>query len=141
MMVLALFIYFGLSDVIGMTVPDFTAGIITLTLNASAYIAEIVRGGINAVPVGQTEAARSLGLSYTRTMQKIVLPQAIRIMIPSFVNQFVISLRYHDYFCYWNRRIITNRENHCGAHNANDQCLSNYRDYIFNCHYRLNETR
>ena len=93
MMVLALFIYFGLSDVIGMTIPDFTAGIITLTLNASAYIAEIVRGGINAVPVGQTEAARSLGLSYTRTMQKIVLPQAIRIMIPSFVNQFVISLK------------------------------------------------
>lgn len=93
MMVLALFIYFGLSDAIGMTIPDFTAGIITLTLNASAYIAEIVRGGINAVPVGQTEAARSLGLSYTRTMQKIVLPQAIRIMIPSFVNQFVISLK------------------------------------------------
>ncbi|GGI64623.1 amino acid ABC transporter substrate-binding protein/permease [Enterococcus alcedinis] len=93
MMVLALFIYFGLSDAIGLTIPDFTAGVITLTLNASAYIAEIVRGGINAVPVGQTEAARSLGLSYMRTMQKIVLPQAIRIMIPSFVNQFVISLK------------------------------------------------
>lgn len=93
MMVLALFIYFGLSDAIGLTIPDFTAGVITLTLNASAYIAEIVRGGINAVPIGQTEAARSLGLSYMRTMQKIVLPQAIRIMIPSFVNQFVISLK------------------------------------------------
>lgn len=93
MMVLALFIYFGLSDAIGVTIPDFTAGVITLTLNASAYIAEIVRGGINAVPAGQTEAARSLGLSYMRTMQKIVLPQAIRIMIPSFVNQFVISLK------------------------------------------------
>lgn len=93
MMVLALFIYFGLSDAIGITIPDFTAGVITLTLNASAYIAEIVRGGINAVPAGQMEAARSLGLSYMRTMQKIVLPQAIRIMIPSFVNQFVISLK------------------------------------------------
>ncbi|MHC5267929.1 amino acid ABC transporter substrate-binding protein/permease [Enterococcus sp. LJL98] len=93
MMVLALFIYFGLSDAIGITIPDFTAGVITLTLNASAYIAEIVRGGINAVPVGQMEAARSLGLSYMRTMQKIVLPQAIRIMVPSFVNQFVISLK------------------------------------------------
>lgn len=93
MMVLALFIYFGLSDAIGVTIPDFAAGVITLTLNASAYIAEIVRGGINAVPAGQTEAARSLGLSYMRTMQKIVLPQAIRIMIPSFVNQFVISLK------------------------------------------------
>lgn len=93
MMVLAFFIFFGLPGVIGFTIPDFIAGVITLTLNASAYIAEIVRGGINAVPPGQMEASRSLGLSYGRTMQKIVLPQAIRIMIPSFVNQFVISLK------------------------------------------------
>lgn len=93
MMVLAFFIFFGLPGFLGFTIPDFTAGIITLTLNASAYIAEIVRGGINAVPVGQMEASRSLGLSYNRTMQKIILPQAIKIMIPSFVNQFVISLK------------------------------------------------
>ena len=93
MMVLAFFIFFGLSGATGITIPDFAAGIITLTLNASAYIAEIVRGGINAVPVGQMEASRSLGLSYGRTMQKIILPQAIKIMIPSFVNQFVISLK------------------------------------------------
>ncbi|MFV0558182.1 MAG: amino acid ABC transporter substrate-binding protein/permease [Enterococcus sp.] len=93
MMVLAFFIFFGLSDAIGYTIPDFAAGIITLTLNASAYIAEIVRGGIKAVPVGQMEASRSLGLSYNRTMQKIILPQAIRIMLPSFINQFVISLK------------------------------------------------
>ncbi len=70
MMVLAFFIFFGLSDAIGITIPDFAAGVITLTLNASAYIAEIVRGGIKAVPVGQMEASRSLGLTYTRTMQK-----------------------------------------------------------------------
>ncbi|QGP75431.1 amino acid ABC transporter substrate-binding protein/permease [Tetragenococcus halophilus] len=93
MMVLAFFIFFGLSDAIGITIPDFTAGVITLTLNASAYIAEIVRGGINAVPTGQMEASRSLGLTYNKTMQKIILPQAIKIMIPSFVNQFVISLK------------------------------------------------
>ncbi|EGP4989801.1 TPA: amino acid ABC transporter substrate-binding protein/permease [Enterococcus faecium] len=93
MMVLAFFIFFGLPGIVGFTIPDFLAGVITLTLNASAYIAEIVRGGINAVPVGQMEASRSLGLSYNRTMQKIILPQAIRIMIPSFVNQFVISLK------------------------------------------------
>ncbi|OJG40081.1 amino acid ABC transporter amino acid-binding/permease [Enterococcus dispar] len=93
MMVLAFFIFFGLSDAIGFTIPDYTAGVITLTLNASAYIAEIVRGGINAVPVGQMEASRSLGLGYTHTMRKIILPQAIKIMIPSFVNQFVISLK------------------------------------------------
>lgn len=93
MMVLAFFIFFGLSGAIGITIPDFVAGVITLTLNASAYIAEIVRGGINAVPKGQMEASRSLGLSYNRTMQKIILPQAVRIMVPSFVNQFVITLK------------------------------------------------
>ncbi len=93
MMVLAFFIFFGLPGMTGITIPDFAAGIITLTLNASAYIAEIVRGGINAVPVGQMEASRSLGLSYNKTMQKIVLPQAVKIMIPSFINQFVISLK------------------------------------------------
>lgn len=93
MMVLAYFIFYGLPGLIGFTIPDFIAGIITLTLNASAYIAEIVRGGINAVPVGQMEASRSLGLSYGKTMQKIILPQAIRIMVPSFVNQFVITLK------------------------------------------------
>lgn len=93
MMVLAFFIFFGLPQLIGFTIPDFTAGVITLTLNASAYLAEIVRGGINAVPAGQMEAARSLGLPYSKTMQKIILPQAIKIMLPSFVNQFVISLK------------------------------------------------
>lgn len=93
LMVLAFFIYFGLPGVLGFNIPVFIAGIITLTLNASAYISEIVRGGIKAVPVGQMEASRSLGLSYNRTMQKIILPQAIRIMIPSFINQFVISLK------------------------------------------------
>ncbi|MBO1305445.1 amino acid ABC transporter substrate-binding protein/permease [Enterococcus sp. 669A] len=93
MMVLAFFIFFGLPGMTGIIIPDFAAGIITLTLNASAYIAEIVRGGINAVPIGQMEASRSLGLSYNKTMQKIVLPQAVKIMIPSFINQFVISLK------------------------------------------------
>ncbi len=93
MMVLAFFIFFGLPGILGFTIPDFIAGITTLTLNASAYIAEIVRGGIKAVPVGQMEASRSLGLPYNRTMQKIILPQAIKIMLPSFVNQFVISLK------------------------------------------------
>ena len=89
MMVLAMFIFFGMP----FNIPDFTAGVITLTLNASAYIAELVRGGINAVPKGQMEASRSLGLSHSRTMQKIILPQAVKIMIPSFVNQFVITLK------------------------------------------------
>lgn len=93
LMVLAFFIYFGLPNVLGFNIPVFAAGVITLTLNASAYISEIVRGGINAVPKGQMEASRSLGLSYGKTMQRIILPQAFKIMIPSFINQFVISLK------------------------------------------------
>lgn len=99
LMVLAFFIFYGipnlLQSLLGQESPlnDFTAGVIALTLNASAYIAEIVRGGIAAVPTGQMEAARSLGLPYGKAMRKIILPQAFRIMIPSFVNQFVISLK------------------------------------------------
>lgn len=93
LMVLAFFIYFGLPGVIGAKIPALVAGIITLTLNASAYISEIVRGGINAVPKGQMEASRSLGLSYGKTMRRIILPQSFKIMTPSFVNQFVISLK------------------------------------------------
>lgn len=93
LLVLAMFIFIGIPNLAGFKINEMTAGIITLSLNAGAYIAEIVRGGIKAVPVGQTEAARSLGLSYGKTMQKIILPQAFKIMIPSFINQFVISLK------------------------------------------------
>lgn len=91
--VFALFIYLGISNFAGIKMDPVVAGIITLSLNAGAYIAEIVRGGINAVPAGQTEAARSLGMPYSKTMVKIVLPQAFKIMIPSFINQFVITLK------------------------------------------------
>jgi len=72
---------------------DFLAGTIALSLNAAAYIAEIVRGGIQAVPAGQMEASRSLGISYSKTMRKIILPQATKLMLPNFVNQFVIALK------------------------------------------------
>ena len=71
----------------------FTASLITLSMNAGAYISEIFRGSIEAVPKGQMEASRSLGLSYVKTMQKIILPQAVRICLPSLVNQFIITLK------------------------------------------------
>ena len=70
-----------------------TAGIITLSLNAGAYMTEIVRGGILSVDKGQMEASRSLGIGYLPTMRKVILPQAIRTMIPSYINQFVITLK------------------------------------------------
>ena len=98
MLVQAFIVFFGVPQVVRMFVSDFkftalTAGIITLSLNAGAYLAEIYRGGIMAVPKGQTEAARSLGLSQGQAMRKIVLPQAIKFSIPSLVNQFIITIK------------------------------------------------
>jgi polar amino acid transport system substrate-binding protein len=93
LLVQAFFIYFGIPSALGFTMTALTAGIITLSLNAGAYMTEIVRGGIQSVDKGQMEAARSLGIGYLPTMRKVILPQAIRTMIPSYVNQFVITLK------------------------------------------------
>lgn len=93
LLVQAFFIYFGIPAALGFRMTALTAGIITLSLNAGAYMTEIVRGGIQSVDKGQMEAARSLGIGYLPTMRKVILPQAIRTMIPSYVNQFVITLK------------------------------------------------
>lgn len=93
LLVQAFFIYFGVPPALGIQMTALTAGIITLSLNAGAYMTEIVRGGIQSVDKGQMEAARSLGIGYLPTMRKVILPQAIRTMIPSYVNQFVITLK------------------------------------------------
>ncbi|WP_105156855.1 ABC transporter substrate-binding protein/permease [Streptococcus suis] len=99
LMIVAAFIFWGIPNLIesvtGQQSPinDFVAGTIALSLNSGAYIAEIVRGGIQAVPAGQMEASRSLGISYGTTMRKIILPQAGKIMLPNFINQFVITLK------------------------------------------------
>jgi ABC-type amino acid transport system, permease component len=92
-MILGLFLYFGLGSVLNIRFDPLVASVITLTVNASAYMAEIFRGGIQAVDAGQTEAARSLGLGYLKTMGKVTLPQAIKIMIPAFLNQFITTLK------------------------------------------------
>lgn len=93
LLVLTFFIYFGIPQLLGVRLSTLTASILTLSLNAAAYIAEIVRGGILAVDPGQNEAAMSLGLPYWTSMKRVILPQAFRIMIPSFINQFVITLK------------------------------------------------
>ncbi|GAF09334.1 glutamine transport system permease protein GlnP [Paenibacillus pini JCM 16418] len=93
LIVLAFFIYFGIPQAFGFTMPLFLAAILTLSLNAGAYVTEIIRGGIQSIDRGQMEAARSLGLPYRKAMIKIIIPQAIRIMIPSFINQLVITLK------------------------------------------------
>ena len=100
MIVLAYFVYFGVpyfwNNLLhrgGLVLTALQAGIICLALNCGAYMAEIIRAGIESVDVGQMEAARSLGLPYWRSMQRVVLPQAIRTMIPSIINQFIITLK------------------------------------------------
>lgn len=87
------FIYFGLPVFLDMRIPAMTAGIIAVSLNAGAYISEIFRAGIESIGKGQHEAARSLGLSRFKTMWLVVLPQAVRRMIPTFVNQFIITIK------------------------------------------------
>ena len=98
LLVQTFFVYFGIPQFVQYLGFDFrlsplAAGVITLSINAGAYIAEIFRGGIEAIDHGQMEAARSLGLSHYRAMFRIILPQAVRISIPSLVNQFIISLK------------------------------------------------
>ncbi len=99
MIVLAYFIFFGVpycfNTMLGVafSLTALQAGIICLALNCGAYMAEIIRAGIQSVDKGQMEAARSLGLPYWKSMQKVVLPQAIKTMIPSIINQFIITLK------------------------------------------------
>ena len=99
LIVLAYFIYFGVPAAIqGIGFATFRltalqAGTIALSMNCGAYMAEIIRAGIQSVARGQMEAGRSLGLTYGSSMALIVVPQAIRTMIPSIINQFIITLK------------------------------------------------
>lgn len=93
LMVQILFIYLGIPAIMGFRWNLQLACVVIMSVNAGAYMAELIRGGIEAVDKGQTEAARSLGLSYSQTMQKVILPQALRIMLPSIINQFIVTLK------------------------------------------------
>jgi polar amino acid transport system permease protein len=85
--------YFFLPSVTGHKTDQFTTMLIALVVFDAAYLAEIVRAGIQSLPRGQMEASRSLGLSYLRTMRLVLLPQALRAMLPSLVNQFVSTIK------------------------------------------------
>lgn len=93
LLVQGFFIYFGITGLLGIRITAFMAGTIALSLNAGGYLSEIFRGGIQAVDPGQREAARSLGLSARQTTWRIIIPQAIRICIPSVVNQWCITIK------------------------------------------------
>lgn len=85
--------YFFLPSLTGHKTDQFSTMLIALVVFDAAYLAEIVRAGILSLPSGQMEASRSLGLSYLRTMRLVLLPQALRAMLPSLVNQFVSTIK------------------------------------------------
>jgi putative glutamine transport system permease protein len=88
LLVIVFFFYIGTPS-LGLQLSGFTAGTIGLTIYTSAFIAEAIRSGILSVPKGQMEAARSSGLTYGQTMRMVILPQAIKIVVPPIGNQFI----------------------------------------------------
>lgn len=104
-LVQALFLYFGIpvavqailtlitGDADPFRIPPLMAGAIVCSINSGAYVAEIFRAGIQSVDKGQMEAARSLGMTHRQSMNKIILPQAIRTILPSLGNEFVVLVK------------------------------------------------
>jgi polar amino acid transport system permease protein len=86
-------VYFFVPLLIGRTVSGFTTMLVTLVVYQAAYLAEIVRAGIEGLPKGQTEAARAVGLSYLQTTFKVILPQALYNMVPAMISQFVSTIK------------------------------------------------
>lgn len=85
--------YFFLPEITHVKTGQFGTMLIALVAFDGVYLAEIIRAGIQGVPAGQTEAARSLGLPYAQAMRSVILPQAVRHMLPSLVNQFVSTVK------------------------------------------------
>lgn len=101
-MVQLFIVYYGLSNmgikfpeipILGSNFSDLMAGAIALSINSAAYVAEIVRAGIQAVDKGQMEAARSLGLNYSISMRNVILPQAIKNILPALGNEFIAIIK------------------------------------------------
>lgn len=88
-----LVIYFVLFPALGFKVNSMTVACVVFGMNSGAYIAEMMRGGIMSVDVGQTEAGRSLGLGYGATMGKIIIPQAIKNVLPMLGNEFIALIK------------------------------------------------
>ena len=88
LMLQLLFVYFAL-PMVGILLPDIAAALLAFTLNYAAYFAEIFRAGIQSIPRGQYEAAKTLGMSYGQTMRRIILPQMIRIVLPPISNETI----------------------------------------------------
>jgi polar amino acid transport system permease protein len=93
------------------TIDAFWGAIITLAISDSAFTAEIYRSGIQSIPKGQTEAARTVGLTYTQTMRYVVLPQAIRRILPPLANQFIYIVKMSAFASVIGMQELTRRAN------------------------------
>lgn len=93
MMVQIALVYFGSYVIMGVNIDGFLAALIAVSLNSAAYVAEIIRSGIQSIDKGQTEASRSLGISHKQTMRHVILPQAIKNILPALGNEFVTLIK------------------------------------------------
>ena len=93
MMVQAMVIYYGGMQYLHIDMPVMVSAILIVSINTGAYMAEIIRGGIISVDKGQVEAAKSIGMTHWQTMCSIVLPQAVRNIMPSIGNEFVVNIK------------------------------------------------
>lgn len=93
MIVQAMVVFYGAAMVYGIYLPTLYAGIFIVSINTGAYMAEIVRGGIISIDKGQFEAAHSIGMTHSQTMSCVVLPQAIRNILPALSNEFIINIK------------------------------------------------
>ncbi len=91
MLIQVMFIYFAVGYVIN--IPALASGIVAVSLNSAAYISEIIRSGLNSVPVGQTEAARSLGMNKTTALRYVIFPQALKNIWPALGNEFITIIK------------------------------------------------
>jgi polar amino acid transport system permease protein len=92
LLVTLMFLYYGLPS-IGLRLDSFTVGVIALSVTSGAYVGEIVRAGIQSIDPGQMRAARSLGMSYAKAMQRIILPQALRRVLPPITNEALTLIK------------------------------------------------
>ena len=93
-MITQLFIvYFGSYVLFGLDMNPFIAGIIAVSLNSGAYVAEIIRSGIQSIDKGQMEAGRSLGMTQSMTMKEIIMPQAVKNILPALCNEFITVIK------------------------------------------------
>lgn len=118
-LVLILWVYYGLPQVTGLTISVFWAGVIALALSDSAFEAEIFRAGIQSINKGQYEAAHSISLSYSDTMRFVILPQAIRRILPALGNQLVYMLKMSSLVSVIGMQELTRK--------ANELVVSEYR--------------